>query len=366
MAKKFSKAMWNDFVKFAESEGLYDGDDAPESFSERDIKLMNATERHVNALGYEIQITTLTSISRRISEQKYFRVSPADFIPVIVGEGAWSSNIQTYRTFDAAGSFESGIVNTAGNTSRLASADSAVDSVSILTYPWAKEITWSIMELEFAARSGNWNIVVSKEKARKTNWDLGIQKVAFLGADGNNGIGGSCVGMLNLPNITVNTQVITKAINTMTPAELKTLVGSLLNAYRDNCKRTAMPSILQVPESDYLGMANQASAEFPLKSVLQLLEEALKISTQNDGFKIRPLAYADAQYHTDTESIVGKQVYTLLNYDEQSIKMDIPVDYTVTLPNSLNNFQMQNVGYGQFTGVQAVRPLEVMYFQYTA
>lgn len=364
MAKKFSKAMWNDFLKYAETEGLYDGEDSVVQFSDREKKLMNASQRHINSLGYEIQITTLTSISRRISEQKFFRVAPADFVPVVVGEAAWSSNIQTYRTFDAAGSFEDGIVNTAGNTSRLATADAAVDSVSILTYPWAKEITWSIMELEFAAKSGNWNVVTAKEKARKTNWDLGIQRVAFLGADGNNGIGGSCVGLLNLPNITVNTTVITKPINSMSPAELKTLIGSMLNAYRSNNQRTAMPSLLQVPESDYLGMANQASAEFPLKSTLQLLEEALKISTQNDGFKIRPLAYADAAYHTTTASIVGKQVYTLLNYDEESIKMDIPVDYTLTLPNSVNNFQMQNVGYGQFTGVQAIRPLETMYFQY--
>jgi hypothetical protein len=44
--------------------------------------------------------------------------------------------------------------------------------------------------------------------------------------------------------------------------------------------------------------------------------------------------------------------------------MDIPVDYTNTLANSLDNFNFQNVGYGQFTGVQTYRPLELLYFSY--
>ncbi len=55
-------------------------------------------------------------------------------------------------------------------------------------------------------------------------------------------------------------------------------------------------------------------------------------------------------------------VYSLYNYDEESLRMDIPVDYTNTLANSIDNFSFQNVGYGQFTGVLAYRPLELMYF----
>jgi hypothetical protein len=55
-------------------------------------------------------------------------------------------------------------------------------------------------------------------------------------------------------------------------------------------------------------------------------------------------------------------MYTLLNYDEEALRMDIPVDYTNTLANSLDNFNFQNVAYGQFTGVVAYRPLEIFQF----
>lgn len=321
-------------------------------------------ERFGNDLGYEVNITTLSTISKKISEQKYFEIAPADYLPVRVGEGRWSSNLVTYRSFDAADQFETGVINTGGQNARLASADAAVDSLTIKVLNWAKTVGWSIFDLEMAAKSGNWDLVAAKEKARKRNWDLGIQRIAFLGARSNvaNGV---CLGLLNQPSVNTNTTVITKAISAMTTTELKTFTASVVEAYRANVNRTAWPTHFIIPESDYNGLASQASPDFPIKSTLQLLEEMFQVITRNKAFKVLPLAYADAAYHADISSLAGKQVYVLLNYDEESIRMDIPLDYTNTLANSLDNFSFQNAGYGQFTGVLAYRPLEVLYFTYT-
>lgn len=342
---------------------VYNDDGKPVILNAREQFLANRLQRQVNSLGYEVQITTLTTIMKKITTQKFFEVAPADFLPVRVGEGAWSSNLTTYRSFDAAGEFEQGIVNTGGQNSRLASADSAVDALNIKVSNWAKSIGWTIMDLELAAKSGNWDIVTAKEVARKRNWDLGIQRVAFLGARGLNVSGGSCLGLLNQAGITVNTTTITKSLKSMTPSELKTFQEDIINQYRSNNQRSAWPNRFAIPESDYVGLASQASPDFPIKSTLQLLEEAFR-TVCGAGFKILSLAYADAQYHSDVASLAGKQVYSLYNYDEESLRMDIPVDYTNTLANSLDNFAFQNVGYGQFTGVLAYRPLELMYFVY--
>lgn len=317
-------------------------------------------DRHQNSLGYEINITTLTTIMKKITEQKFFEIPPADYLPVRVGEGTWSTNLTTYRSFDIADEFETGIINTGGQNARLASADAGVDSLNIKVYPWAKSVGWSIFDLEFAAKSGNWDVVSAKEKARKRNWDLGVQRVAFLGARGQNGTGGNCLGLLNQAGVTVNTAVITKAISSMSTAELKTFTAKVVEAYRSNCARTAWPTHFIIPESDFNGLASQASPDFPIKSTLQLLEEMFQVTTRNKSFKILPLAYGDTAYSGYTY-----QQYVLLNYDEESLRMDIPLDYTNTLANSLDNFSFQNVGYGQFTGVLAYRPLEMMYFQYT-
>lgn len=323
-------------------------------------------EKFSNSLGYEVSITTLTTIMKRITEQKFFEIAPADYLPVRVGEGTWSTNLTTYRSFDVAAEFEEGIVNTGGQNSRLATADAAVDALNIQVYPWAKAIGWSIFDLEFAAKSGNWDLVTAKEKARKRNWDLGVQRVAFLGARGQNAAGGSCLGLLNQGGITNNTTRITAPISGLTTTQLKAFCAGVVEDYRENCNRTAWPSHFIIPESDYNGLASQASPDFPIKSTLQLLEEMFQVITRNKNFQILPLAYGDAAYHTDVTAISGKQVYVLLNYDEESLRMDVPLDYTNTLANSIDNFSFQNVGYGQFTGVLAYRPLEMLYYTYTA
>jgi hypothetical protein len=317
-----------------------------------------------NALGYDIAITTLTTIAKKISEQKFFTLSPADHFPVVVGQGAYSDFLTSYRSFAIGGQFEEGILNMGGNNARLASVDAGVDAINLKIYPWAKALGWSIMQLEYAAKSGNWDLVAALEESRKVNWDLGIQQVAFLGAQGINGANGQCLGLLNQPGITINNTVITGAISAMNTSQLKTFTANLIEAYRANNQRTAMPNRFSIPESDYNGLASQASPDFPIKSTLELLEESFKLISGKPDFKILRNAYADAAYHTQVTSIAGKQVYTLLNYDEKSLNMQIPLPYTTTVANSLDNFGFQNVGFGQFSGVVVLRPLELMYFQY--
>ena len=316
-----------------------------------------------NTVGYDISITTLTTIMKKVSGQKFFEIAPADYLPIRVGEGAWSSNLVTYRSFDFADDFTTGNLNTGGNNSRLANADTGVDSLMIPVINWAKTINWSIIDLEQAARSGNWDLVTSKERARKRNWDLGIQKTAFLGQPSVTGTN-AIYGLLNQPTVNINTTLLTNSIGSLAGSNgvaLSSFLGALLNQYRINCNRSAWPTHFIIPESDYLALAIPSSPQFPLKSILQLMQETLQTMTGNKNFKILPCSYADSAY-----SGVPNQVYTLSNYAEESVRMDIPVDYTNTLANSINNFQFQNVGYGQYTGVLAYRQLEMLYFQFPA
>lgn len=334
----------------------------PIVLNEREKRVAEACQRQVNALGYEISITTLTTIMKKITEQKFFQIAPADYLPVRVGEGAWSTNLVTYRSFNLAQDFESGIINTGANNGRLAQADAGVDSLAIKVSNWAKSIGWSIFDLEQAAKSGNWDLVTQKESARKKNWDLGIQKVAFLGVEGNNDI----LGLYNQASspligsqIKVDTTTVTAPLNSLTSQELSTFLQASLNNYRANCQRSAWPTHLIVPESDYLGLATASSVDFPLKSKLQYMQETYQTMTGNKNFKILPCAYGDKAY-----SGASVQKYLMINYAEESLRMDIPVDYQNTLANSIDNFSFQNVGYGQFTGVLAYRPLEYYLMQY--
>ena len=206
----------------------------------------------------------------------------------------------------------------------------------------------------------NWDIVTAKERSRKKNWDLGIQKIAFLGLDGDSG----CLGLFNLSTAGVNNNdtEIPQPIANMSPSDLKQFCATILNVYRTNAQRTAWPTHFIIPESDYPSLAAPSSVDFLLKSVLAVLEETFQVMTKNKNFKILPNAYGDKAYNKLKDGTLGLNRYVLLNYDEESVRMDIPVDYTNTLANSLDNFNFQNVGYGQFTGVMAYRPLEMIYF----
>ena len=323
-------------------------------------KLVN--DKFGNAIGYEVPITTLTQIVKKVSEQKLYEIAFADYVPVKVGEGTWASNLTTYRSFDIADEFESGIINTGGANTRQSVGDAGVDALNIKVNNWVKGCGWSIFDLEQAARSGNWDLVAAKEKTRKRNWDLGLQRVAFLGARGQNGSNGSCLGLLNQAGITFNTSLITTKLSAMTPTQLASFQQAALPTYRANCSYTAYPTHLLIPESDYNGLAVQSSPAFPIKSVLALLEEGFQIMTKNKNFKILPLAYLDvANAGGSLATGAATCQYVFLNYDEESVRMDIPLQYTNTLANSLDNFMFQNSGYGQFTGVLAYRPAELLY-----
>lgn len=308
-----------------------------------------------NSLGYEINITTLTTIMKKVSEQKFFHIAPADYIPIRVGEGAWSSNLVTYRSFQLGDDFATGLLNTGLNNSRMASADAGVDSLPINVYDWAKEIMWTIIDLNKAAKAGNWDLITSKERSRKTNWDLGIQKIAFLGLSGNSNV----LGLFNQSGITTDTNTLKAPISGLSSADLSAFAAAVLNVYRANCQRTAMPTNFTIPESDYLGLATPTSDTFPILSRLDLLQNTFRSMTGKKDFKILPCAYGDKAY-----SGASVQYYALYNADEESLRMNIPVDYTNTLANSINNFSFQNAAFGEFTGVLAIRPQELYYFQF--
>lgn len=329
------------------------------SLASRLQRKFNAEVR--NALGYDINITTLTAISKRVVEQKFFEIDIPEYLPVLVGNGAWSDQIVTYRDYQISGDFETGNINTGASQSRLAEADAGIDALYNPVITWAKTATWSFADLQFAAKSGNWDLVVSKEKSRKRNWDLGIQKIAFQGSSSNTNV----MGLLTQSTVNSNTSLIPQYINSMNASQYSALVAGLIAAYRTNAAFTAYPTHFIIPEQDYNGLANLIPGTlgtYPVPMITYLLD-AFKMITRNPNFKILPCAYAD-EANNATVSGLNKNRYTLMRYDEDTLRMDVPVPYANTLQNTINGFQFQNAGYGQYTGVLAYRPLEILYFDF--
>lgn len=329
--------------------------------STQGASLMNANgDVNVTGLGFQIAIDTLTYIKKAVTTQKFYKVPPATYIPVAVGDGAFAQNILTNLEFSNSDAFETGNIRSGESGSRLASADASVASKTIKTVNWAKQIGYTIFDIEQALMANNWDIIMAKERARKTNWDLGIQEIAFIGSRSDTDV----TGLLTSANVTINTSFITAPISGLNAANMQTFVAGLIQTYFTATLSTQMPTTFVIPYTDYLGMQVPfpgTVGTFPVP-IFDYLLKAFRAATQNQNFEILPLSYAEAANNTSRG--VNKQCYALYNKDPESLRMDIPVDYTTTQPNTINNFQFQNVGYGQYTGVGVYRNLELLYFRF--
>jgi hypothetical protein len=333
--------------------------------STQGLSLFNASGDIAEAsLGFKYAIDTMSFIKSEITEQKFYTIPFADYIPTSVGRGSWADAIFTNVSFSNAGDFASGFINTGLNT-RFAGVDAAVASKSQKIRTWAKQLTYSIAEVEQALQSNNWDPIMAKERARKENFDLGVQELSFIGVTGDTDI----TGLLNNGNVTIDTTTITKLISSMSAAELAAFVQTLIKSYFQGTvasgdvgtQMTAMPTHFAIPYSDWLGLSVPfpgSVGTYPLPMIDYLID-AFKRQTQNPGFTVYPVAYCDP-----SKSASGATEYCLYRKDPRSLCLEIPIGYTTTAANTLNNFTFQNVGYARVGGVGVFRNLETRYFHF--
>lgn len=306
------------------------------------------------ATGFQIAIDTLTYIRKQVTDQKFYEVDIAKAIPLSVGEGAFSQNILTNLSFSTDGDFEAGNLNTGNSNSKLAQATSAIASKTQKVRNWAKQCSYTIFDVEQALQANNWDFIASQHKSRKKGWDLGIQKMAFVGSVTDSG---NFPGLLSQANATINTTLITAPISGLSAADFATFVQTLVAAYWTNSASTVLPNRFVIPMSDWLGLTVPVSSTYPNISKLEYLKNSFAVVAP--GLEIVPLAYCET-----ANNIAAKQQYLLYRHDPETMLMTLPVDFTVTQPNSTNNFSFQDVAYGQYTGLGLFRNLEILYFRY--
>ena len=315
-----------------------------------------------NALGFRIDIDTLTGIKAKVTSQKFYTVKPSDYIPIVVGENAFSESILTYKDYSIGGDFEDGIVQGSTNPSRTEKADTAIEGVTIPVMDWRKAVEYNLIELGKASKSGNWSIVEAKERSRFKNWQLGIQKVAFLGLNAKQTVD----GLLTQSDVTSNTSTIPTFIKAMSVSQFGTLVENVLSDYFANSNSTELPTHFVIPTNDFLGLGAPTTETYWNRTKMDWLLETFKTLTMNPNFKILPLAYAQKAQNLDFLGAgSGLNRYSLYRYDDESIRMDIPIDYTTTITDTINGFDYQSAAYGEFTGAKAYRPNEVLYFDHS-
>ncbi len=316
---------------------------------------------NTSGLGYQYLIDTLSEIRADVVEQKFYKIAPADFFPVDVGYAAWMDEIVQNLTFQTGGDFFSGDVDTNTETGRMAQVDTALAPVRMPIKTWAKQVVWTIADIAKAAAASNWDVVAGKMESLKVDWDLGIQEVAFLGHPADSKV----TGLLNDAEVNINTTLITKPISQMTEAQFTALVSGLLGAYFTNSNDTEdKPDTFVIPADDYLGLVGPTSSTFMNISKIEYLNNALQKGTDNPNFRIKGLAYA--QSSRNAARGINKNRYILYKSDPKTMKMTIPVDFTMQQAATANNFNWTQPAVGQYSGLLINRKREVLYLDETA
>lgn len=322
----------------------------------KQAELINGCGEYMNQIGYKIDIDTLTDIKDKITTQKFYKVKPSDFMPIKVGRSAFMDQQLTYKDYSIGEDFEAGIIENGSNAQRLSQVDAQIEGILTPIKPWAKRLEYNLFELANASKSGNWSLIEAKERSRVKNWQLGIQKTAFLGLASDSTI----TGLLNNASVNSNTAIITADISGLSAANFSTFVKSILAAYYSNSASTTLPNTFLMPTDDYLGLGVPVSSSFPNVSQLDYLTKTFKQMTGNENFEIKPLTYCQQEQN----SLTLNRYVLYVRDDEETMVMDLPVDYTTTVQDTINGFEYQSVAYGQFTGCNIYRPKEVLYFDY--
>ena len=338
------KDVYGNVVKLNEAEILM----AKKAQADLDLALkVNGAE---TGLGAEMEMTTLTVLLKTISQQKFYEVNIEDFLPIEI-DGGWAKQLLQVREFLTADIDEGWQENNVAQA-KIPVAEAVVDGKYIPVVTWLKKIQFTIEELKQAALVNNYSLIAGKERSRKKSFDLGLQKVSFLG----NKI---VKGLLNQTDIAIDTTTIPKSLKEMNFNEINVFVANVLEKYRKNCNRTAYPNVFLIPESDYNGLSAQVSPQFPLKNKFQMLQEAFDLIARKH-VAILPCVYADQEYNK-----LGLTRYALYNKDMDSIKLVKAIDYTPTMFNNIDGWNLVNTAFARVGGVFVNRPQEILYFDRT-
>lgn len=309
-----------------------------------------------NAIGLERNITTLTRILAGVQRQKFYEINVGDFIPVEMGTGAYGQNIMQYTVAQVGASFEAGIIQPGNGMNKDANVDIVIDGISIKNNFWRFKYNTTKELVEMArVNTQTFSYIEEQETARLKTWQLGIQKVAFLGLGD-----GQVFGLLNLPDVTINTSLMPATFADMTITQLNNFATTAINTYFANTNSTVRPNRLAIPTADLGALGTPINPQYPIGTRKQYLEDAFKSAGAPADFKIVDTVYNNAA------GIGGKGRYVLYNKNPDTLTMYIPKPYTPYPLYPAGSLDMVSDSEGQFTGVIDKRPKEIFYMDVPA
>ena len=310
-----------------------------------------------NAYGLEKTITTLTQIIADVQRQKFYTVAEplTSYVPIEMGTGAYGKQLFQYAVAQVGDNFEAGIIQPGNGINKDANIDITIDGTSIRNNFWRMkyEATKEILE-SARVNAQTFSYIEEQERARLKTSQLGIQKILFKGTDD-----GLNTGLLNNPDVTVNTSLLPAGLATMTITQLTNFAKTAINTFFTNSNYTTFPNTLLLGTASYTGLGVPVNPEYPIGTIREFVENAFKAAGAPADFKILHTVY------NNTASTTGGERCVLYNRDSDVMTMYIPKPYTPYPLYPVGSLDMISDAEMQFTGVWVKRPQEMLYMDVT-
>jgi len=272
--------------------------------------------------GFEQAIETTTQIVSGVVNKLYYELMGqklSDFVKIEVGTGAYSTNLTQFASAYVGDPFKSGLIEpTASGINADASSNIKIGALTIPNNFWRMKYTVGNELVKMASiNAETFSIIEENEKSRKKIWDLGLQEATFKGLGD-----GKSFGLLNQPNVTVNTTLMTAELDTMTDAQFQTFLGSVAGVYATNSDGTMMFNRMLIPQKAYLSLQQPYGAYGETR--LSVMERAFQGIVGQD-FKIVHATYCTG---ATAGGDATKGRYVFYNNDEDNLIMHLPKPYT--------------------------------------
>lgn len=334
--------------------GVYEAPKYKEMLRNNLMQAQRVNNSGADVTGLEATITTLTDIIGGVVETKYYELNGqklSDFCKIEVGRGAYDTELMQYASTFVGNNGKQGIVNpTANGISKDANSSIKIGSIKMPNNFWRWDYTVTNELVNMAQKNAEtFSIIEENEKARKKIWDLMLQDAWF------NGLGdGRSYGLLNQPNVTVNTTLMTAELGDMTDAQFQTFLAKVAGEYNKVSNYTISFNRMLIPSEQYFALT-QPYGTFGLNR-LQVLEDAMKRIVGAD-FKI-----VHAKYCTGASAQGGnKGRYVFYNDDADNVCAYLPVPYTPMPLFPQGSLDLISQAHGQFVCPYLKRNTSMVY-----
>ena len=334
--------------------GVYEAPKYKEMLRNNLMQAQRVNNSGADVTGLEATITTLTDIIGGVVETKYYELNGqklSDFCKIEVGRGAYATELMQYASTFVGNNGKQGIVNpTANGISKDANSSIQIGSIKMPNNFWRWDYTVTNELVNMAQKNAEtFSIIEENEKARKKIWDLMLQDAWF------NGLGdGRSYGLLNQPNVTVDTTLMTAELGDMTDAQFQTFLTKVAGVFNKNSNYAISFNRMLIPSEQYFALT-QPYGTFGLNR-LQVLEDAMKRIVGAD-FKI-----VHAKYCTGASAQGGnKGRYVFYNDDADNVCAYLPVPYTPMPLFPQGSLDLISQAHGQFITPFVKRETSMMY-----